>query len=88
MYVRSVFCNQCATGSGEEKAVTGSADRIVRFWDLSRRQASLVCNLKTNSYVGAGKSRSNEAVASDVQHFPLLLCSYYLAWASVQQGVY
>mmetsp|Transcript_22069 Transcript_22069/g.37365 ORF Transcript_22069/g.37365 Transcript_22069/m.37365 type:complete len:435 (-) Transcript_22069:105-1409(-) len=41
-------------GSGEEKAVTGSADRIVRFWDLSRRQANLVCNLKTNSYVGAG----------------------------------
>ena len=40
--------------TGGEKAVSGAADRIVRFWDLSSRQANLVCNLKTNSYVGAG----------------------------------
>lgn len=49
-----MVCTVCL-GTGDEKAVTGSADRIVRVWDLSRRQANLVSNLKTNSVIGAGQ---------------------------------
>jgi hypothetical protein len=58
------LCDLAYVGSGEETAVTGSADRIVRFWDLSRRQANLVCNLKTNSYIGAGKLTAIFVVAA------------------------
>jgi autophagy-related protein 16-1 len=41
-------------GSGEEKAVTGSADRTLRIWDISRAQPQILSNLRVNSCVNSG----------------------------------
>eukprot|EP00602_Paraphysomonas_sp_CaronLab_P009671 CAMPEP_0185023368 /NCGR_PEP_ID=MMETSP1103-20130426/6050_1 /TAXON_ID=36769 /ORGANISM="Paraphysomonas bandaiensis, Strain Caron Lab Isolate" /LENGTH=497 /DNA_ID=CAMNT_0027555929 /DNA_START=278 /DNA_END=1771 /DNA_ORIENTATION=- len=55
-------------GSGEERAVTGSADRTIKFWDITRSQANALCSMKTNSCVDSvGVSSDCSTVASGHQ---------------------
>lgn len=41
-------------GSGEERAVTGSSDRILRIWDIARNQPQILSQLKVNSCINCG----------------------------------
>lgn len=55
-YLRRIFsCDMCALFYvGTDRAVTGSADRNVRYFDIRRSQANIICSLKSNSRVDSG----------------------------------